>query len=156
MDLKAGHTEDCQGLPLHEEGKWWRILSWWLECRIILSWERRRSRWAGHRQFLQVVHEDLKADVISENRSPCLLLQQKGKTTVKRKNKSNYPVSNSKTFLYDITDLTITLITFLSPRWSHISSEVPFQPLKLTTCCRIQFKALRSIRKNGLMLFLAF
>lgn len=85
MELKGGQTEDSQGLALHQEGKWWRILVWWRECRILLSWEWRGSRWAGHRQFLQVVHEDLKADVISENRSPCLLLRQKGKTSSKKK-----------------------------------------------------------------------
>lgn len=105
----------------------------------FFSGERRCSRWAGHRQFLQVVHEDLQTDVIGENRSPCLLLRHKGKTTVKKKKH----LSNLKAFLYDIAGLTITLITFLSPRWSHISSEVPFEPHILRICCSLQFKTLR-------------
>lgn len=36
-----------------------------------------RLRGAGNCQFLQVVHEDLQADVIGENRSPSLLLRQR-------------------------------------------------------------------------------
>lgn len=42
--------------------------------------ERRGSRRAGNGQFLQVVHEDLQADVVSQNGSPRLLLHRNGQT----------------------------------------------------------------------------
>lgn len=44
---------------------------------LFLGTDLRR---AGNGQFLQMVHEDLQADVVSQNGSACLLLQRKGQT----------------------------------------------------------------------------
>lgn len=70
--------------------------------------------------------------------APASCCDTKAKQQLKKKH-----LSNLKAFLYDIAGLTITLITFLSPRWSHISSEVPFEPHILRICCSLQFKTLR-------------
>lgn len=89
--------------------------------------------------------------------APASCCDRKAKQQLKKKNKKWS--SNSKIFFIWKTDLTITLITFLSPRWSHISSEVPFEPHILTTCCRLQLKALHSIWKlriNAIFGFLIF
>lgn len=44
---------------------------------LVFSSFRERLRRAGHGQFLQVVHEDLQADVICKDRGSCLLQLQR-------------------------------------------------------------------------------